>query len=291
MAAAARSFTAPKREPERLRTANPAHAWRKILILDVIHARNALREPASPALRRLRKKTYDALLSQALLANQSLILLIARRYLRHVTSLEVEDLVQHGYIAMLRALDTYEEEKSSFNTYARWWIRSYIGAAVANDETVQFSQVARNNIWKITRARNAFSQEHGRTPTTQELAKLTKLEVSQVKDYTSMHRYTISFDERLGEEGQETRLDLTPDPNPLDVVEAVDEAQRAEFLQHAVDGLRPREQTVIREMFWNGKSFPEIGALMGVSRQRVQQIEVKALEKIRARAKSAAWMK
>ena len=231
------------------------------------------------------QQRYDAAKRELAAGNLRLVVSIAKRY-RH-RGLSFLDLIQEGNSGLMRAVDKFEHARGfKFSTYATWWIRQAITRAIADQSrTIRVPVHMVDMITKLRNASRLFVQRHGRDPNIEEMAELTGLSIEDAHCIWRMSRHPISLDQPLGESDDGAVGEFVSDQRQEDPLQAVNQDALKSVIGRALDGLSYREREIIRLRFGlaDGYSYTleEVGSLFDVTRERVRQIEAKAVEKLR----------
>jgi len=217
--------------------------------------------------------------------NVRLVISEAKRYMNR--GLNFGDLVQEGNLGLLKAIDKYDYKKGfKFSTYATWWIRQAITRAVADhSRTIRIPIHMIETITKINRAQKALLQEKGRQPSIEEIAEYLEMPISRVEKALSVAKEPLSMDKPIGSDGDTSLGEIIYDESTLSAEEELKIQSLRERLNMALKMLSPRERKVIELRFGlDGKkprTLEEVAQEMNLTRERVRQLEVQALEKLR----------
>ena len=232
------------------------------------------------------KRHVDHARDALILANLRLVVHIAKKYLNH--GISFMDLIQEGNIGLMKAVEKFEYERGNkFSTYAYWWIKQAIERAIADKARVIRIPVHVNEkIKKISRVTRELAETLGRKPTPPEIASKLRMPVTKVEEILGVVQDPQALEDISGDDDSPSLLRFVADPNAPCPLERTVDRELREKVESTLKVLSDREEEIIRLRFGIGREMPytleEIGRVMGLSRERVRQIEATALKKIQA---------
>jgi RNA polymerase primary sigma factor len=240
---------------------------------------------------RAHKKRLDRARDKLIVANLRLVVHVAQKYVNN--GLPFLDLIQEGNLGLMRAVEKFRYERGNkFSTYAYWWIRQSIRRAIGNDaRTIRVPIHMREKMRKLQSVTAALTGQYGRKPTRDELARASGMAREKIEEVLRSTRDALRLEDVTSEFDL---LQIVPDPDVPSPARQAEERDLRQRVERALAGLEPREEEVVRQRFGLGRpvhrTLEEIGQHLGLSRERVRQIEACAIEKIRSsRAAGDLW--
>jgi RNA polymerase primary sigma factor len=241
---------------------------------------------------RARLREYEQARRELTAANLRLVVSIAKKYRNR--GLSFLDLIQEGNTGLMRAVDKYEYRRGyKFSTYATWWIRQAITRAIADQSrTIRIPVHMIETISRLRHVAKTLLQETGREPTIEEIARAASMSVEDTRRALKMSGHPISLDQSLGESEDRDFGDFIEDVSVVSPLVAVNQNMLKEQIDHVLRSLTYREREIIKLRYGLGDGFAytleEVGQIFKVTRERIRQIEARAVRKLRSPDRSQA---
>jgi RNA polymerase primary sigma factor len=218
-------------------------------------------------------------------SNLRLVVSIAKKYIGH--GISFQDAIQEGNLGLMRAVDRFDLHKGfKFSTYATWWVRQAVSRSIADQaRTIRVPVHVIENINKIMRITRELSQEYGRKPTTEEIAEQIGITAEKVRELLKIAQLPVSLELPIGKDGDSYLGDLVPDPNAVQPLDNASKLLLKAQIKEALATLTPRECSLMKLRFGlddgRQRTLEEVGLEFSITRERVRQIEAKAINKLR----------
>ena len=243
--------------------------------------------PKKPTLKELNGlvRSGRAARDRLTISNLRLVVSIAKRYMNR--GLSFLDLIQEGNMGLMKAVEKFDYTRGyKFSTYATWWIRQAITRAIADQSrTIRVPVHMIETVRELNRVKREYIQSHGSAPTLEDLSELTGMSIDKIKKVESVSQYTASLERPIGDEDEDTLGDFIEDPSSPSPTKETFRMFLREQLSRALDQLDEREREILKLRYGledgHPRTLKDVSLKFNITRERVRQIEIKAIEKLK----------